>query len=762
MFSDLRAYAATARLTSLRLAPDGTWLAATVQTVAGEPPAYVTSIWRIPTGPGSTGPGSTGPGSTGPGSTGPGSTGPGSTGPGSTGPGSSPARLTRSAEGEGVPEFLSDGSLLFASRRPAAAARSGDAAAGQDKPGLWLLPAAGGEARRIAAPPGGVAGVAAARDVAAFACSAAVFPGASSAAADAARRKARADAGVHAILHETGLLRTWDHDLGPDELHVLAGQVPAGEDDAVAPAGVAAGDGAAAGDDAAAGGDAAGGDQDGGDQDGGDQDGDGKPAEPRDLTPDAGRALDEQSFELTPDGSAVVAGWLVPQDIGEWRGEVVVVDAGTGARRTLLAAAAAAADYEAPRVAPDGRQVVAIASERDTYDRPGDVTLVVVGLDEPAAGAGRDLLAGFDRHPAETAWAADSASVFFTADDQGRRPVFRVAVAGGGVTRVTPDAGDDGAYESLCPSPDGRYLYALRSAVDAPPAPVRIDLARPGAPEPLAGPGGCAAAEIPGRLEEVLATAADGTTIRGWLALPAAASAESPAPLLLWVHGGPLSSWNAWSWRWNPWLMTARGYAVLLPDPALSTGYGQLMIQRGHGAWGENPFTDVMAITDAVVERPDIDEDRTAMMGGSFGGYMANWIAGHTGRFRAIVSHAGVWALDQMFTTTDWPAYWRRTFGDPATQPERYRDNSPHRHVASIATPMLVIHGDKDYRVPVGEALRMWADLASHAKPARFLYFPDENHWILKPGDVPVWYETVLAFLAEQVLGEPWQRPQLL
>jgi dipeptidyl aminopeptidase/acylaminoacyl peptidase len=228
------------------------------------------------------------------------------------------------------------------------------------------------------------------------------------------------------------------------------------------------------------------------------------------------------------------------------------------------------------------------------------------------------------------------------------------------------------------------------------------------------------------------------------------------------VHGGPVSSWNSWSWRWNPWLLAARGYAVLLPDPALSTGYGQYMIERGYSAWGGAPFTDVMTITDAVEERADIDAARTAMMGGSFGGYMANWIAGHTDRFRGIVSHAGLWALDQMFGTTDGPAFWRRTFGDFAVRPERYLANSPNLHADKIVTPILIIHGDKDYRVPVGEALRMWWDLSSRSKAVKFLYFPDENHWILKPGDVEVWYQTVLAFLAEHLRGEAWQQPDLL
>jgi dipeptidyl aminopeptidase/acylaminoacyl peptidase len=713
VFTDLSAFAAVPRLAGIRLSPDGAWLAVTVQTVAGEPGKYVSSIWRVDTAT----------------------------------PDAPPARLTRSAEGESGPQFLPDGSLLFTSARPAAPTarpasgepgsegsesgedRAGagrpDKKAGADQPGVWLLPAVGGEARRIAAPPGGAAGLAVARDTATFACSTGILPGAADARDDARRRQARADAGTNAILHEDGsLLRFWDHDLGPDSVRLLAAEIPAPGSDPGA----------------------------------GDAD-----IEPRDLTPGAHRELDEQSFELTPDGSAVVTGWTTAGATpGEWRTEIAVLPAAprpdaagpdaAAPRRTLLAAPDA--DFTSPRISPDGELVLALREEHDTYDRPGDWTLVVVPL---AGGDQRDLLDGFDRWPAEAAWAPDSSAVYFAADDEGRRPVFRVDVASGEVTRITTD---DGAYDNLCPAPDGRYLYALRNAIDAPPAPVRIDLASGNELTPLASP--APALAVPGTLTEVHASAEDGTAIRGWLVLPDGAGPQAPAPLLLWVHGGPQSSWNAWAWRWNPWVMAARGYAVLLPDPALSTGYGQHMMQRGHGTWGGNPYTDVMAITDAVVKRPDIDDTRTAMMGGSFGGYMANWIAGHSGRFKAIVSHAGLWALDQFVGMTDAPMYWYRAFGELAARPERYQANSPHLHVADIVTPMLVIHGDKDYRVPVGEALRLWTDLARHGKTAKFLYFPDENHWILKPGDVPVWYETVFAFLAEHVLGQEWQRPPLL
>ena len=754
-FHDLADYVAIPRVTALRLSPDGSWLAAAVQTIGSEP-RYVTSIWRIPV------PGDAVPAG------------------GDPGPAGSPARLTRSAEGEGGPEFLPDGSVLFVSKRPdpGAARRAPRAGAGgtggsggpegdvgQDQPALWLLPVGGGEARRIAAPPGGVSAVATARDSGVVVFASPTLHGAQGADDDLKRRQARKDAGVTAILHESGPVRYWDHDLGPDSPRLRLAETPG-------PGGT------------------------------GHTGADSDLLETRELTPDPGRALDENSFEVTPDGARVVTGWSVWDEAGNKTGQVDVIDTATAQRRTLLAAPGF--DFESPRVSPDGRLVVCTRAAHDSYDAPGDVTLVITELDQmpdaragqrparadgggapggeaPRSGgpgvtprdgtggpgvtprAGTDLLAGLDRRPLEAAWAPDSGSVYFTADDQGRRPVFRVDLATGEITRLTAD---DGAYDHLCPAPDGRFLYALRSAVSEPPTPVRLDVTVPGSTGPgreplrLASPG--SPLELPGRLEEIEATADDGARVRAWLVLPDGAAPASPAPLLLWVHGGPVMSWNSWSWLWNPWLMAARGYAVLLPDPALSTGYGHDFIARGHGQWGGAPYTDLMAITDAAVARPDIDQARTAMMGGSYGGYMANWIAGHTGRFAAIVSHAGLWDLDQMFGTTDLPSYWRRIFGDPLTQPERYLANSPDRHAGQISTPLLVIHGDKDYRVPVGEALRLWWDVRGRAPDARFLYFPDENHWILKPGHVTVWYETVLAFLAQHVLGGEWRRPELL
>jgi dipeptidyl aminopeptidase/acylaminoacyl peptidase len=674
-FGELARYVEIPRVTALRLAPDSTWLAAVVQTLSEDRKKYVSGIWRLPVQPGTS---------------------------------ETPRRLTRSADGEKNPRFRPDGALLYISKRPGQQAGPDDGKAA-DQAALWLLPADGGEAVRVAARPGGVSAVetAAASDTVVLSAPVLAGEGTGAGGDDAARRQAREDAGVTAVLHESVPVRYWDHDLGPGQLRLFALD---------------------------------------------------EGTTPRDLTLDPGRALDQQGFVLAPDGRTVVTGWRQWDSPSDLRAVLAAIDVASGARRVLLSGPGA--DFEQAEVSPDGRSVACIRSAQHTPDAPGDATIVLTGLDGPAngpAGDGRDLLPGFDRRPAELAWAPDSSAMYFTADDQGRRPVFRVGLPTGEVTRITAD---DGAYTDLNPAPGGRYLYALRSSVDEPPTPVRLEAAEGQKPVRLASPG--APLSLPGHLTEIEAAADDGTPIRSWLVLPRSASVADPAPLVLWVHGGPMSSWNSWSWRWNPWLLAARGYAVLLPDPALSTGYGQDFITRAYHQWGDRPYRDVMAVTDAALARPDIDPSRTAMMGGSYGGYMANWIAGHTDRFCAIVSHAGLWVLDQMFGTTDLPMFWRPQFGDPLTAPERYQANSPHRHIASIRTPMLVIHGDKDFRVPVGEALRLWWDLNRHGAEAKFLYFPDENHWILTPGHATVWYETVFAFLAQHVLGQPWRRPDLL
>jgi dipeptidyl aminopeptidase/acylaminoacyl peptidase len=627
-------------------------------------------------------------------------------------------RITRSSKGEAGAVFAANGDLYFTSARP-----DPDSPDADPVNALWLLPADGGEARVVHSRSGGIASVMTAKDAHATFINAEVLAGSTDEENDEERRKARKDNKVSAILHSGYPVRYWDADLGPAEPRLFA--VEQGDDE---------GPGKPSTVDASA------------------------PLQLRNLTPGVGGSLRESKTVVSPDGKTIYASMTKALAKADSREVLAAVDVATGTVKVLL-------DHEGMSyfpgpVSPDNRTLV-VQSESDTT--PAEAPQVKLHLLDVADGETTDLepLAHqWDRWANPVAWLPDGSGVLVTADDDGASPVFRINVADGAVTRVTKDAS---AYSDVVVSPDGTTAYALRSSYEFPAEAVRIDLST-GEVLRLQAP-----AERPvfkGRLERVETTAEDGSRVPAYLALPEGASTDNPAPLLLWIHGGPLGSWNAWTWRWNPWLLVAKGYAVLLPDPALSTGYGQDFIQRGWGEWGKKPFTDLMAITDAVVARPDIDESRTAAMGGSFGGYMANWVAGQTDRFKAIVTHASLWALDQFGPTTDAAQYWLKEM-----TVEMAMENSPHLNVGNIKTPMLVIHGDKDYRVPIGEGLRLWYELLSSSQlpadedgqsPHRFLYFPDENHWVLQPQHAKVWYGVVEHFLAKQVLGEDLPVPEEL
>lgn len=455
--------------------------------------------------------------------------------------------------------------------------------------------------------------------------------------------------------------------------------------------------------------------------------------EPADLTPTAGVNLADTTAAISDDGSFLVTSMRRPQARADQSTILVRVDIPSGEQTVLFEAF----DSSHPHISPDGTKVAfLVTTPMDPHTAP-DIQVWLMNSDGSNP---RNLSGPWDRHASEITWLPDSSGLLLTADNDGRAPIFHLTLEGV-IHQVTQE---DAAFSNVvCATPT--TAFAVMSSYEFPGEITKIDLAM-GAVMRLHNPH--ERPQLPGTLQEVEATASDGTRIRSWLALPAD---PTPAPLLLWVHGGPVSSWNTWSWRWNPWLAVAQGYAVLLPDPGLSTGYGQGFIQRGWGAWGQEPYTDLLAAVDGACELPEIDASRTAAMGGSFGGYMANWIAGHTDRFKAIVTHASLWNLFTFGPTTDAAYFWAKEM-----TPEMVAANSPHTRVENIRTPMLVIHGDKDYRVPIGEGLALWYQLlADSGRPARddgtsdhqFLYFPNENHWVLTPSHAKVWYSTVFEFL---------------
>jgi len=473
-----------------------------------------------------------------------------------------------------------------------------------------------------------------------------------------------------------------------------------------------------------------------------------------DLTDDVDTlALRGATADISPDGSTVVTTWDERIPGGETRTSLVRIDTVTR-ERTVLLAADARHEYGNPVVSRDGAR---IAVTRLTTATPADTTypfLEIHRLDSSS----RDGDPPDNRTPvtvdlgnltvSEYTWTSDGA-LLVTGDRHSSGAVLTVDGRSGEVRTLA----DDAVYSSLAPAPDGS-LFALRSDVATPPRPVRFgddDVRELPAPGTVAG--------LPGRLEWVETDIDDNLTVGGWLCIPTGATADNPAPVMLWIHGGPHGSYNAWSWRWCPWLSVARGYAVLMPDPAMSTGYGHAGLNRGWPRLPDIVFDECERLLDDVLDRPELDATRTALLGASFGGYMTNWVAGNTDRFDAIVTHAGLWALDQQHRTTDAAAGKMRVHGHEDQWPDWYRAYSPHHGTAKITTPMLITHGNRDYRVPISEALRLWWDLVStwdgppETMPHRFLQLTSENHWVLTPSNSRAWNETVLAFCDQHVRG---------
>jgi len=246
----------------------------------------------------------------------------------------------------------------------------------------------------------------------------------------------------------------------------------------------------------------------------------------------------------------------------------------------------------------------------------------------------------------------------------------------------------------------------------------------------------------------------EGGDMQMWVLKPPGFDASKKWPLAYLVHGGPQGAWeDGWSYRWNPEAWAAQGYVVALPNPRGSTGFGQKFVEEISGDWGGKCFDDLMRGVEYLESQPYIDKSRMAAAGASFGGYMMDWFQGHTDKFKTLITHCGVYNFESMYATTEeiWFDEWEH--GGPPWGPNHasYEKHSPHKFAKDFKTPMLIIHNDLDFRVPVSEGRQLFTTLQRLHVPSKFINFPDEGHWVLKPANSAFWHREVFAWLKKYV-----------
>jgi dipeptidyl aminopeptidase/acylaminoacyl peptidase len=412
-----------------------------------------------------------------------------------------------------------------------------------------------------------------------------------------------------------------------------------------------------------------------------------------------------------------------------------------------------------PRYSPDGRYIAYRSQARNGYEADRFRLM----LYDRRVNESRELSAGFDRWVNELLWSPNSEDIFVVAEDRGREMIgvasihqgvdkngIKLGIRGGVQPLITKTASS-----GLTISADGKTLAFTRSSARMP-AEVFKANADGGGVAQLTRTNETLISQLDlGAVEDIEYVGALKAKVHGFIVKPPQFDQSKKYPMVLLIHGGPQGAWlDSWGYRWNPQMWAARGYVTVLLNPHGSTGYGQAFTEQISGDWGGAVYEDLMKGVDHVVKLGYVDASRIGAAGGSYGGYMVNWMLGHTDRFKAFVSHAGVYNLTSMYGVTEelWFAEWEFK-GNPWDNPQLYTKWSPHLYAKNFKTPTLVVHGELDYRVPVGEGLQLFTTLQRRGVPSKLLYYPDEGHWILKPQNSELWYKTVLDWF------DQWLKP---
>jgi dipeptidyl aminopeptidase/acylaminoacyl peptidase len=455
----------------------------------------------------------------------------------------------------------------------------------------------------------------------------------------------------------------------------------------------------------------------------------------------------QDAYAISPDGKEVAftSNW---DEVGatSTNNDIFVVPITGGEPKKL---STSPGSDSTPLYSPDGKWLAWRMQKRAGYESDR-FRLVVYNR---TSGEIRNLTEDFDQWVETIAWSPDSKMIYFTSENKGEAPIYRLDVAAANApvsaARIRANAIQEitrGVNDELSVTPDGKTLVFSRLSVQAPNEVYKMDLDSKKVEE-LSHLNDTALANIAMQPAEPFWFAgAGGTKVQGFLVKPPRFNKDAKYPVKFLIHGGPQGQWgDEWSYRWNAELFAADGYVVIMVNPRGSTGYGQAFVDGVNKDWGGKPYIDLMNGLDyAEKTYLFIDKDRECALGASYGGYMIDWILGHTNRFKCLVSHDGMFNTESAYGSTEelWFPEWE--FGDTVwANREGYRKWSPHLFASQFKTPTLVVHGQLDYRLDVSEGFQLFTTLQRLKIPSKMLYFPDEGHWVLKPQNSQLWYKTV-------------------
>lgn len=459
----------------------------------------------------------------------------------------------------------------------------------------------------------------------------------------------------------------------------------------------------------------------------------------RDVPPFALGGPDD--YAVSPDGQEVCYAMNSdPEPAISTNSDLYVVPIGGGEARKITTNPGA---DNSPQYSPDGKYIAWRMQARPGYESDRWRLVVMDRATKKIV----PLTEAIDRWVTGFTWSHDSSRLFFTVEDRGRQNVQMVPVAGGGARIVI--AGDS-HIDELQLTPDDKTLVFTEVTGSRPAEVFKADSGGAALALTHFNDAQVARYSLP-KLEEFWVDGAEQARVHSFLAKPPGFRPERKYPVLFLIHGGPQGAWGeSWTYRWNAQVFASAGYVVVMPNPRGSTGYGQKFIDEINLDWGGRAFEDIMAVVKHVEGLPYVDPERFAAAGGSYGGYMVDWILGHTQRFKALVSHAGVYDLRSEFGETEelWFPLWEFG-GSPSDNPEQYSKWSPSYFARDFHTPTLVIHGELDFRVPYTQGLQLFTALQLQKVPSKMLVFPDEGHWVLKPQNSVLWYTTFLEWVGE-------------